>query len=190
MIPRILHFVWVGAPMPIRIKSNLLTFYCCNPTFGHNFWDEVSIGTSLGLDLAELWQKFLTPAGVSNVVRLVALAKFGGLYFDTDFFCRKPLDSLLENEAVAAFQDDGRICNAFMGATPGHPWIQWQLDCMGGWTGHGAEWGVYNATNAPRDGLTIIPQETVYPYLHNTPAAERTLKPGTLAEHLWEGSWI
>lgn len=190
MIPKILHFVWLGSAFPSHCYARIATFIQHNPNYVFRLWRDHNIEKDLDLDLCALRARFPKQAGVSNAVRLKALARCGGLYFDTDFLCHAPLDPLLRHHAVASFQDVGRICNAFMGAEPGHPWIQWQLDHMDDWEGHGPEWGVYNATNAPRDGLTIVPPETVYPYHFDLAKEERGIKTGTLAEHLWEGSWV
>jgi len=190
MIPRTLHFVWIGGEILPLSYENMATFAAMNPGFAIYIWDELSIEDRLGLSVKQLRDLFPTPAGASNAVRLKALFQFGGFYFDMDFLCHAPLDPLRDHRAVAAFQDEGRICNAFMGAEAGHPWIAWQLARMEDWEGHGPEWGVYNATNAPRDGLTIIPTEQIYPYHYTTPLEDRAIKPGTLAEHQWEGSWV
>jgi|GEM_PF-3458867 len=190
MIPKLLNFVWIGDTLPTIHGKSIDLFRHHNPEFAIMIWNETNIDRDLNVNLNELQRLFPEHAGVSNAVRLAALYKHGGLYFDLDFICHRPLDSLLKHHAVAAFQDDTRICNAFMGAEPKHPWIQWQLDHMNEWEGNTPEWGVYNATNAPRDGLTIVPTETIYPYHYDGPKEDRKITPATLAEHTWEGSWV
>ena len=55
-------------------------------------------------------------------MRYEVLRRFGGVYFDTDVECRRPLEDLLAGvEAFAALELPGRVGNAVLGAVPGHP---------------------------------------------------------------------
>lgn len=191
MIPKLLHFIWLGSPLQDNHRKNIETFTNLNPDYQLCIWTEDMLD-DLGMDVD--WAKGVFPkwAGVSNLARLYVLAKHGGAHFDVDFRCRLPLGNLFPEgaTAVAAFQPGGKIiCNAFMAAVPNHPWILRQLNHANKYEGYNPEWGPYCATDAPREGLTIIPTRLVYPYSHDAPEQDRHPRSDTVATHLWEGSW-
>lgn len=155
----------------------------------YHIWHDDNIA-ELGLRSDRLREEFGTWAAASNFVRLIALQRHGGIYLDSDFEALKPLAPLFDfGDCIAAEQDRGRICNAFMGATPNHPWINWQLANIARYDRKDAASGVYLATDAPRDGLTLVPQHLVYPYLYDAQPEKRVVHPDSLLVHLWHGSW-
>jgi len=155
-------------------------------------WEEDDLRLRYGRALVNrVVMDFPSLAGASNVFRLWVINDFGGIYADTDIICHKPIHKLFEHEAFGAIQDDeGRICNAFFGARKNHPWIRWQIDHVYEYKGLGAYWGVDLMSRAPREGVTLIDPAICYPYSWTTPKDERKLKPETLVEHKWAGSWI
>jgi len=158
-----------------------------NPDTPVMVWTDENIG-ELGLSKKELCYNSL--AGDTNVVRLHAVYKHGGMYADYDFEPVKPL-SIFPSDvpAWAARQADGWICCAIFGAEAGHPWVKWQMDNVGWWTNHNAEWGPCLMTQAPRDGLTLIRPELVYPFDYRTPLEERKNHPDTVMAHHWAKFW-
>jgi mannosyltransferase OCH1-like enzyme len=189
MIPRLLHFYYDSATLPFDAAERIAGFQSLNPDFEVKIWNNGNLGKIVP-DLDACIRLFPTPAGASNAIRLYLLWEMGGFWFDTDFICHDSLDSLLDHEAICAYQDETRLCNAFMGAVPNHPWIEWQMEHIYDWEGWGAEWGVYNCTAAPREGLSIALWPLIYPYSYDTPKDQRRIYPDTLVEHLWKGSWI
>lgn len=150
----------------------------------------------LGLDFEPLIFECQNFASLSNIVRLHALDKMGGVYLDTDIEVLKPFDSLLHLDAFCALQDkiafekdNGRICNAVMAASAGHPWIKWQIQNQDALKTNDAAFGVYIASAAPREGLTILPTEFFYPFLWSAIAHERRPHADSYAAHHWSGSW-
>lgn len=186
MIPHLLHFIWFGDLLP---PSSIRTFYPRHTEWQFMLWNEGAVKHAFGIDPRAMREELGSWAAVSNLVRLRVLQISGGIYVDCDFECHKPLDSLLENAAVVAEQDAGRLCNAFMGAEPGHPWINWQCDHWGDFDQRDPASGVYLATEAPREGLAVIPSHFVYPFLYNAPVVERVPHPDSILSHGWEGSW-
>lgn len=189
MIPTRIHQIWLGDAMPAAIERMVATVKGKNPEFLHTLWTDDMLPT-LGIKADRLKDEFGTWAAVSNFVRLLVLQRFGGIYLDTDFECLKSIIPLLGHEAVAAEQDGGRICNAFMGAPPNHPWINWQLANIGKYDRRDAASGVYLATDAPRDGLTLIPRHRVFPWLYDDPPENRMPHADSILAHYWEGSWV
>lgn len=190
MIPRHLHQIWLGGPMPADIERMRVALLARHHGWLHSLWTDENIG-ALGLNADRLKDEFGTWAAASNFVRLLVLQRHGGIYLDSDFESLKPLDPLLEmGDCLAAEQDGGRICNAFMAARPNHPWINWQLANFGKYDRRDAASGVYVASDAPRELVAIVPQHWVYPYLYDWPAEKRVPHAESLLVHRWDGSWV
>jgi mannosyltransferase OCH1-like enzyme len=189
MIPRLIHFVYCGGPLPDTMLSIMDTVRHSNPDWEYRFWDNAAIASE-GLDYLSLLDKFKAPVHVSDYVRLLVVQKYGGIYLDCDVECVRPIDKLLKYEAFAAPQDGtGQICPAVFGAVPNHPWITWQLAHALDYSKPDTPWNVTLMTDAPRDGVTLCPTRWFYPFLWDVPKAERTIAHDTMLIHHWKGSW-
>lgn len=187
MIPRHLHQFWVG-PIEPEIAGMMSGVKLMHPDWTVFWWDDKTI-ERLGLDFNYLLARCKNMAGVSNVVRLHAVNQLGGVWIDSDCEMLKPIDPLLENSAFVAEQDAGRTCNACFGAVPQHPWIEWQIKHQERLMCEDAAEGVYVMSEAPRDGVTIVPTSYFYPFLWDTPLDERMAHPDSFMLHHWSGSW-
>lgn len=189
-IPLIIHQVWLGGALPkdfVGYRNRLIEL---NDGFLHQQWDEKTLA-SIGFDCAKAAAKFPSLAGVSNAARLFVLRKFGGFYFDHDFVALRPLLPLTQlGTALACKQRDGRICNAFLSATPGHEWINRQCDLVGEYEKLAAFWGVDLASRVSREGLTILPDYYMYPYMWADPIEKRVAHADSYMVHLWDSSWV
>ena len=67
-------------------------------------------------------------AFVSDVARLWALYKYGGIYMDTDVIVYKPLDKFLSHHFFSGFEQPNYPITATMGAVQGSPLIKEMLD--------------------------------------------------------------
>lgn len=195
MIPKHIHQVHIGQPPSGKVQRWMDTVRAVHPDWQYTLWTENNI-PSLGIDLRHLIHVFPKAAGVSNAVRIKAVMDHGGIYLDTDVECLKPMDSFLEHEAFAAFQDyvpdditKQFFCNAVFGSVAGHPWLQWQWEHTSDWHKIAAHWGVDLMSQAPRDGVTAIPTHLVYPFLWTTPKEQRVVHPESICVHHWLGSW-
>lgn len=186
MIPKIIHQVWIGGDLPARLATLHETLKKVNPSWRVKLWDEDSITILLCDNFFEYSHS--TKAGSSNVVRLKALQKYGGVYFDLDFVAVKPIDGLEKLSAFVARQPDGVLCNAAMGAEPSHPWINGMLENYGDFQKKDAAWGCHVMEPHLTPDVTILPTDTFYPYGHNETPTPPT--DNTLAYHLWDGSWL
>ena len=92
--------------------------YC--PGYEIKEWNEDNFDLSMYPYVKEAYEarKF---AFVTDVVRLYALYHEGGIYMDTDVEVIKPLDSLLEYEAVSGFESETQIPTGLMACREGHP---------------------------------------------------------------------
>ena len=99
MIPKIIHFVWIGPPMPAWAERNVEEFRRLNPGYEVRLHGE----EALLPDYRTAYAARNIPANKSDLLRYSALERWGGWYFDCDMFPLRPLD-----EAVQAWRLDGR----------------------------------------------------------------------------------
>lgn len=195
-IPKIIHQIWLGGRVPSRIARLIATIKEHNPDWEHRLIDEKEAERLSGKSWAELKNYYWKYSSVSNLIRLLAVYRDGGLYLDTDFQGVKSFNDLPQSGAYTAVIDDvkeygapDRICCAAFGAEPGHPWLKWQIDNCSRVKEKDAAWGVHLMSIAPRDGLTLVPTETFYPWNWDAQPADQVIHPLTVAAHLWDGDW-
>jgi Mannosyltransferase OCH1 and related enzymes len=191
-IPKRIHQIHLGGPPDETTVNHLRSVGYQHEGWTRVIWDELMLEQLLNVRVSALKEELGTWASVSNKLRLEILFVCGGVYLDTDIEAVDTLEALPLGDMrnFAAEQDGGRICNAVMGAAPRSNWIKWQLDHWTDYDPRDAASGVYLATAAPRDELTVIAQRMVYPWLYDTPTAERKTYPETILVHHWKGSWI
>lgn len=91
MIPKILHFIWIGNnPIPDWGQRNMAEFKRLNPNY------EIMVhGEEILLDeLREKYNQISFITSKSDLLRYSALKKFGGWYFDCDFWPFRSLDDI------------------------------------------------------------------------------------------------
>lgn len=209
MIPRILHYVWVGGrPLPEKFRVNIETWTRTNPDFEIRAWTD----DNLSFDGAylEACRRLGNWANASNYLRLVKVAEQGGIYLDVDVMLVRSLQPLLKHRCFFGFQVEAQerdwVNNAVFGAEPGH----WFIDQMR--TRLLAEFDGAEAANhsAPRlltrllvergldrydprgvevQGVRVEPCPVFYPYSWRENFRLAAVAPETLAVHFWEKSW-
>lgn len=121
MIPKIIHYCWFGGgPLPELAKRCIASWkkYCLG--YEIREWNEKNFNMDYCAYVKEAYlaKKW---AFVSDVARLYALVQYGGIYMDTDMEVLKPLDDLLEYEAVSGFEDASFVMTSFMACKAGDP---------------------------------------------------------------------
>ncbi|BCM88861.1 hypothetical protein IAD21_00703 [Abditibacteriota bacterium] len=121
MIPRILHRIWLGPQtMPDQFVKFGQSLSELHPTWDIRLWTDDNLPELVnqrGFESAphESW--------AANILRYELLLREGGIYLDTDIEPLRPLDDLLDNAAFVAQDVPPHVCNAALGATPGHPFF-------------------------------------------------------------------
>lgn len=209
MIPKIVHYVWVGPkPLPIDASKLISHWKLLMPEWRFTLWSEENI------DFRPL---FIRQAHgvraynrVSNYARLAALRDHGGFYMDHDVKLLKSLDELCHLPGVLGFQSEipqtDLVNSALIGAEPGHPFIRKAiaaLDAMDGsfdWNS-GTGPGLISRLLRESDniqpskepfmaaGMMLYPPRFFYPYAWNENFTPECLKPDTVAIHLWAHTW-
>lgn len=132
MIPKIIHYVWLGGnPLPADMQRCIDSWKRFMPDYEIMEWNDERIQQidSIFMQEAIAERKW---AFVSDVVRLYAIANYGGIYLDTDVEVFKSFDSLLQYPAFIGRESSmhlkGRrtinyVTTCSFGAEPNNPFI-------------------------------------------------------------------
>ena len=103
------------------------------PEYEYKLWNENNFDVNSTPYTAEAYQakKY---AFVSDVVRLKALSKFGGIYFDVDFEVFRSFDPLLVYRAFAGFEGSKHnpVMMGVIASEAGGQWVSEQLEAYEG----------------------------------------------------------
>lgn len=119
MIPKKIHYCWFGrGEMPDLAKKCIESWKKYLPEYEIKEWNEDNFDLSRYPYAKQAYEnrKF---AFVTDVVRLYALYTEGGIYMDTDVEVVKPLDSLLQYEAVSGFETTNLVPTGLMASEKG-----------------------------------------------------------------------
>jgi mannosyltransferase OCH1-like enzyme len=125
MIPKILHFIWIGDES--KIPSQCIdTWRQKNRDFKLKIWGNNDLKTVHWENRKQLDEMLAKKdyAGASDVMRYEILYEHGGIYIDADSYCIKPLeDWLLDCQAFASWEQElvrnNLIANTYIGGVPG-----------------------------------------------------------------------
>jgi len=211
MIPKRLHYVWVGGEMPRKQRAYIDSWRTTNPDYEIVGWNEENIDLTLPpIAHAYARRRWST---VADIVRLMAVHEQGGIYLDTDFQVYRSLDRLLEHRCFFAFQHQQHptdwVCNGVFGAVPGHPIIARARDAvlqlspsrfgLHRPTRYGPklvtrllrEAGLrhYSPAGVMVGDVFVCPTSFFFPFSHDETFNEACIGSDTLAAHFWEKSW-
>jgi len=211
-IPKIVHQIWLGSPLPERFKSYTESWRIHHPDWEYKLWNDADIA-ALHLENEQEYNKAINYAERSDIARYEILYRFGGLYVDTDCQCIQPLDMLhhyydfysgLELPAMALFLQPIIMPNALIACAPGHIIMRTCMDRIKqnstGSSDVVIKTGPLMFTKSVLDmidtGSTtdmIFPATFFYPIDKNVKGQKQIqelCKPETFAVHHWAGSWI
>ena len=124
MIPKIIHYVWVGGnPKPKNIQRCMKTWTKHLQDYQIIEWneDDFDIHENKYVEQAYQAKKW---AFVSDYIRAKAVYEMGGIYMDTDVLVLDDLHDLLNNRAFVGFENKENPFTAVFGAEKGHPLIK------------------------------------------------------------------
>jgi mannosyltransferase OCH1-like enzyme len=113
--------------MPELAKKCIASWHKFLPDYEIKEWNEDNFDLSLFPYVQEAYEakKY---AFVTDVVRLYALYKEGGIYMDTDVEVTKPLDKFLSDTAFSGFESNCNVPTGIMGSEKGGKWVKSNLD--------------------------------------------------------------
>jgi mannosyltransferase OCH1-like enzyme len=123
-----IHIIWIGDQSK-RPDECISSWRTQNPSYEFRLWGNDALkneGWILAKEMRQLLHREIN--GVADVMRWEILYKYGGLAFDADSICIRPLeDWLLEPEVFAVWENElarpGLIACGALGATPKHSLI-------------------------------------------------------------------
>ncbi len=210
MIPKHIHYVWVGGPLPEAQRSYIASWRRTNPDYEFTLWNESNIDFSLDL-LSQAYNKRKW-AKVADIARLVAILRHGGIYLDTDIQLHRRLDPLLHHRCFFGFQDKQPskdwVANGVIGAEKGHWFIEHALTNLLNMrslpglerpTAFGPKLitrllvaeGLhsYSPSGTAVKDVFVCPTEYFFPYPFGAEFHSSCITPDTFGVHFWERSW-
>lgn len=208
MIPKVIHYCWFGGnPLPELAKKCIASWkkYC--PDYEIIEWNESNYDISTApLYVREAYEAKKW-AFVTDYVRLKVLYDYGGIYMDTDVEALKPLDSLLQYEAVSGFESVSQIPTGLMACQKKAPIIGEliqdydNLHFKNNDGSYDLTTNVIRITNAlikyglvPNNtfqtvkGFTFLPKDYLCP--KDLETGDTIITENTLTVHHFDGSWL
>lgn len=210
-IPKIIHQIWLGSPLPEKYLVLQETWKKNHPDWEYKLWTDKDID-EFGLINRAFYDETSNWGAKSDIARYEILYRIGGLYVDTDFECLRPFDVFnhcCDFYAGAAYCSEVIIYNGLIGAAPGHPILKACIDGMRGIGKDSETCDEIQVRTGPffltrrffeairnHDGPSVIfPPNYFYPW----PNFERAnnarqqvlswVRPETFAIHHWHVSW-
>ena len=129
MIPKIIHYCWFGRGEKTELAKKCIAGWReLYPDFEIREWNEDNSDCLSMPFMAEAYsaKKY---AFVSDVMRLIALELYGGVYFDTDVEAVRDITPLLNEEGIIGFENDQFVNSGqIMAAVPHHPVVQAMIE--------------------------------------------------------------
>lgn len=122
MIPKIIHYCWFGGkPLPENVKIYIDSWKKYLPDFEIKQWDESNFDVNARKYTQEAYYARMF-AFVSDVARLEALTKEGGLYLDTDILIKKEVPKeMFKHRAFCGFEHLKYAQTGIMACEPHYP---------------------------------------------------------------------
>ena len=218
-IPKIVHHIWLGSPLPDRCKGFIATWKKHHPDWVFMLWDEASVA-QLNLINQKSYESATNYGEKSDIARYEILDRFGGLYIDTDFECLHSFDLLHHccDFYTGAYANLGSepcyVFNGLLASRPGHPVLK---RCIQGIQEQANKasavyyddiinrTGPYYLTRCLKEAIAYgddigrcvpFPSTYFYPwpavvrFNRNRDFIEQFIRPESLAIHHWASSWL
>lgn len=130
-IPKIMHHIWIGQPMPAHLSANCQQWLHFHPDWEFNLWTEHEID-GLALQNRALYDQaagLVPPDAIeqfrADIVRYEVLSIYGGVYTDVDTRPLRNIEPALDgHKEFAAREDRNWVGNTYLAAVPDHPIMQ------------------------------------------------------------------
>jgi len=126
-VPAIIHQTWRDVdPMPISWQQASNTCRSLHPNYEYRLWTDNDGRRLIEKEFPCLLATFDSyPYAIqrADVIRLIVLYVYGGIYLDLDIICLKPLDQLRSYEFILPKTKPVGLSNDFIIAQPKHPFL-------------------------------------------------------------------
>ncbi|MGM9586190.1 MAG: glycosyltransferase family 32 protein [Candidatus Limivicinus sp.] len=207
MIPKKIHYCWFGRGEKPKLAQKCIASwkkYC--PDYEIIEWNEDNFDLDYNAYTRYCYDNKKW-AFLSDFVRLVVVAEYGGLYFDTDVELLKSPDELLQYGAFYGFENNSNIATGLgFGAQANHPTIlamrgkyeEVEPDVDGNYplivcpalnTAALIPFGLrLDGSRQNIAGAEILPVEYLNPY--DDPTGSLTKTKNTISVHWYSKSWM
>jgi len=192
MIPKIIHYIWIGSEIPENIKVQIKK----NSQFFKEY--EVKVWTEINMPklnkFAQIAYDEKKWAFVSDYLRFLILKEYGGIYLDTDMDVLKSFDDLLIYPCFSGWDRTRKYVYAgIVGVESNHPYINKIMDKY-----NNIEEGIYltspeimteaYANYDKKEDIKILESKYFYPLLDGEKVTQKALE-FAYTNHLWHESW-
>jgi inositol phosphorylceramide mannosyltransferase catalytic subunit len=215
-IPKILHFIWLGSPLPKADQEMIASWRKFHPSWTIYVWTDEEAKTFPFLNRAA-FDAAKNFAEKSDIWRYELLYRFGGIYSDTDVECTQPFDTLCKScdffaglETIIERSLGNFIGNALIGSIPGHPLLFECLSSIRPGPGDNDSFRIIFTTSPGHftycflalgekysPNITCLPPSYFYPFYLSDKKQhscewlkEHTVKKETMAVHYWGTRWV
>lgn len=209
MIPRIIHFCWYGGgAYSETIQKCIKSWETLLPDYEIIRWDESNTPFD-SMPFLKVLYKQKRWAFIADYMRLYAIFKHGGIYFDTDVEVIRTFDGLLGEKAFIGFQTEIGVSKfpfntAVIGCEKGNGFIELCLqetEKLQRMKYHPMaapvvstevlmnKYGVDTYKTQRLKDVLLLEKDYFYPFSWTETFDESCITPNTLAIHWWEDSW-
>ena len=136
-INKTFQYVWISRSLNETLNSNIdalaleniQTCLDLHPNWSHTIWTNDMIRQEFP-QLIDILIAASVPSVISDILRMNILARYGGIYLDTDFLCVRSFESLLKQQYCTAFAGSEEsytdnvfnldVSGALIASAPGH----------------------------------------------------------------------
>lgn len=159
MIPKILHYVWLGGkPLTPLAEDCLASWKAAMPEWEIKRWDETNFDIAAAPAYVRQAYEARKYAFVSDYVRLWALEQYGGVYVDTDVKVLKSYEPLLNDTAFIGLEESKAHLpgTCVMGCEPHCQWVKEMLALYDGIEFVRPDGSLDLTTNVERMGVVMM----------------------------------
>ncbi len=123
-IPKVVHYCWFGnKKKPRKVEKCIDSWKKHLPEYQLIEWNEQNFDVYQNSYIKEAYnaKKF---AFVSDIARINALQKYGGIYMDTDVEVLRKFDDLLINQCVLGFEEKNFVATSFIAISKNHSLLE------------------------------------------------------------------
>ena len=136
-INKTFQYIWISPSLNETLNSNIEPWLWQNiqtcldlhPNWRYTIWTDDLVRREFP-QLIDLLIAASVPAEISDILRMNILARYGGIYMDTDFLCVRSFEPLLKQQYCTAFAGSAvanednvfnlHVSNGLIGAVAGH----------------------------------------------------------------------
>ncbi|TDL29482.1 hypothetical protein BD410DRAFT_817578 [Rickenella mellea] len=126
VIPRILHQTWKTETLPDRWKGISQECREMMPDYEYKLWTDASSREFIAKEypwFLDTFDSYTYPIQRADAIRYFVLHFYGGIYFDLDIGCRRPLDPLLVFPVILPKTIPVGVSNDLIFSAKGHPFV-------------------------------------------------------------------